>query len=303
MPSTPTRLRQIALVATDLEKATKLLTTIIGTEVIYRDPAVEHWGLKNALLPIGGDFIEVVSPFKPNTTGSRLLAKRGDGGYMVIMQTVNANAQRKYLEGNGLAKVIFMHETEGSVCVQYHPKGIKGGMIPELDSHHPYPSNPTPLESPFSPWHALGPSSNHSIHGKAMMKYSHLHLLSITCRLAPGVADIAGAARQWEELFDVRSAAHEGQLQFTNARLRFLPGKENEKEGLLEVCVGVEGTDQLNDILDRAEKEGLVKKDGLVDMVGVLWKFVPFVPLDGEVMRHQARLPETNFKNPPNKPG
>jgi len=58
----PTRLRQIALVAEDLERARHLLvyqflslfldmeaeerqTTVLGTEVIYEDPAVAHWGL------------------------------------------------------------------------------------------------------------------------------------------------------------------------------------------------------------------------------------------------------------------
>ena len=72
---TSTRLRQIALVAKDLEKARHLLvrqlisilqtsrlitkqTTVIGREVIYEDPAVEQWGLKNIL----GKFAAPPSP-------------------------------------------------------------------------------------------------------------------------------------------------------------------------------------------------------------------------------------------------
>jgi hypothetical protein len=69
---------------------------------------------------------QVVSPFKPNTTAGRLLSKRGNGGYMIIMQTEDAIARRNYLQSNKLAKVIFTHEGEESVCIQYHPKGIKG---------------------------------------------------------------------------------------------------------------------------------------------------------------------------------
>ena len=45
---------------------------------------------------------------------------------MIIMQTLSATPRREYLETNNLAKVIFAHEFEESVCVQYHPKGIKG---------------------------------------------------------------------------------------------------------------------------------------------------------------------------------
>jgi hypothetical protein len=45
---------------------------------------------------------------------------------MLIMQTADAAARRSYLEEKGLAKVIFSHEGDDFVCVQYHPKGMKG---------------------------------------------------------------------------------------------------------------------------------------------------------------------------------
>jgi hypothetical protein len=72
---------------------------------------------------------QVVSPFKPDTPAGRLLSKRGSGGYMIIMQTEDAIARRDYLQSNKLANVIFSHESEESVCIQYHPKGIKGMLL------------------------------------------------------------------------------------------------------------------------------------------------------------------------------
>ena len=45
---------------------------------------------------------------------------------MIIMQTEDAIARRDYLDSNKLAKVILTHENEDSVCIQYHPKGVKG---------------------------------------------------------------------------------------------------------------------------------------------------------------------------------
>ena len=75
---------------------------------------------------IGGDVIEVLAPIKEGTTASRLLRKRGDGGYMIIMQTLDAAARREYIQSRNLSQVIFGF-TEGEVeCVQYHPKGIPG---------------------------------------------------------------------------------------------------------------------------------------------------------------------------------
>lgn len=132
----PVRLRQIALVARDLEKAKHLLSHILGTEVIYVDPAVGQWGLDNILVAVGGEVIEVVSP-KPgqqdkDTAAGRLLARRGDGGYMLIMQTEDAKKRREYIEEKKLARVIWNHENEYAggmaVNVQYHPKGIRGGV-------------------------------------------------------------------------------------------------------------------------------------------------------------------------------
>jgi len=43
---------------------------------------------------------------------------------MIIMQITAAKARREYLEDNNL--VIFSHQTEESICVQYHPKTIRG---------------------------------------------------------------------------------------------------------------------------------------------------------------------------------
>ena len=75
---------------------------------------------------IDGDVLEVVSPFQKGTTAGRLLTKRGDGGYMIIMQTEDAVARRRYIEKHGLAKVITSHLQDDFAMLQYHPKGILG---------------------------------------------------------------------------------------------------------------------------------------------------------------------------------
>src|SRR5258707_2969890 len=81
------RLRQIALVASDLAAAQTDITGVLGVNYAYDDPGVGKYGLRNAVFPIGDTFLEVVSPNKPGTTAGRLLQKRGgDGGYMVILQ-------------------------------------------------------------------------------------------------------------------------------------------------------------------------------------------------------------------------
>ncbi|KAF2200301.1 hypothetical protein GQ43DRAFT_432638 [Delitschia confertaspora ATCC 74209] len=284
----PTRLRQIALVAKDLERAKCLLpvqTHVIGTEVIYEDPTLRQWGLKNFLIPLGGDFIEIVSPVKPNTTAGRLLSKRGDGGYMIIMQTEDARKRRDFIKSKGLAKLILTHEHDGVVCTQYHPKGFKGrlprlvsccrlqrsggGMIPELDSHDITTDDPKPLTARFLPWHACGP--NYKAYYSGMQRSSHFSLEGAVCRLEPGDVGHEAAAKQWEDIFGVTRSRD--LLAFTNARLGFIRGLEGQPEGLASITVGVNGKDKLAGILERASEKGLCG-DGWINMIGVKWYFV-----------------------------
>ncbi|XP_014554704.1 hypothetical protein COCVIDRAFT_39450 [Bipolaris victoriae FI3] len=264
----PTRLRQIALAAKDLDNTRQLLTYVLGIGFAFEDDAVEQWGLKNFMVPLGGDFIEVVSPVKERTTVGRLLDKRGDGGFMIVMQTGDAKKRREYITANKLASVIVEHEYRDAVCIQYHPKGIKGGLMPELDSHTPGPANPNPIGTRFSPWHACGPASESYMRG--MEQTGHLALEGCVLRLEPGDVDREGAAQQWEEIFGVSRSGDT--VAFTNARLAFISGQDGLPEGLVSITVGVKGKDNHNAILERAQTAG-IWSEGCAEMCGIKWYF------------------------------
>ena len=54
-------------------------------------------------MPVGGEFLEVLEPFRDDASGARYLARRGgDAGYMVILQDADALAHRARLEGAGV---------------------------------------------------------------------------------------------------------------------------------------------------------------------------------------------------------
>ena len=137
--------------------------------------------------------------------------------------------------------------------------------MPELDSHHPTSSHPTPLTTPFSPWHALGPSSLYPTYS-ALMATSHLRLLKVVCR----TSSPEEAAKQWETLFGVERDGSGRALHFLNARLNFVEGKD---EGIESLTVGVLGRENLGGILGRAQERGILDKenDGSIEIVGVKW--------------------------------
>lgn len=147
-------------------------------------------------------------------------------------------------------------------------------MIPELDSHHTSPSNPDPLHTRFSPWHACGPSSTHSKYSAGMKRHADLHLLGATLRLKPGDQDIRGAAKQWEDVLGIHT--QENAVVYTNARMDFVKGVEGQPEGIVEIEIGVEGNERLSGILERAREQGCKaeKGQGTVEMLGVRFVFV-----------------------------
>jgi hypothetical protein len=130
------RLRQIALVAKDLEAAHADISALFGLDYAYADPGVGKYGLHNAVFPVGMTFLEVVSPKTEGTTAGRLLDKRGgDGGYMVIMQTDRlAEARERIIAAR--ARIVDQFDGDGVAFTHIHPRDV-GGAIPSVDWMEP----------------------------------------------------------------------------------------------------------------------------------------------------------------------
>ena len=82
---------------------------------------MEFFGLHNVVMPVGGEFLEVVSPFRDDASGARYLARRGgDAGYMVILQDEDAFAHRERLEQAGVRMIA--RSPEGAYrYTHFHP--------------------------------------------------------------------------------------------------------------------------------------------------------------------------------------
>ena len=67
------------LAARDLDSAVEELRTALPLGEPYGDPGVAYFGLRNAVMPLGDTFVEVVSPIGEGTAAGRFLDRRGDG--------------------------------------------------------------------------------------------------------------------------------------------------------------------------------------------------------------------------------
>lgn len=129
------RLRQICLVADDLERTVGDLAAVFDIEVCHRDPNVAKYGLANALLPIGTSFLEVVAPVAPDTAAGRFLQRRGGpAGYMVINDCDDNAPFRARAKALGIRIIEDRVYPGAAHLLQLHPRDT-GGCILEFDHH------------------------------------------------------------------------------------------------------------------------------------------------------------------------
>jgi hypothetical protein len=130
------RLRQVAVVARVLDTAVDELCERLGLTVCFRDPGVGAFGLHNALMTIGDQFLEVVSPMAEATTAGRLLDKRGgDGGYMAIYEVDDLDARETTLAEHGI-RVVWSGDLPDIRGRHLHPADV-GGAIVSIDQPIP----------------------------------------------------------------------------------------------------------------------------------------------------------------------
>ena len=130
------RLRQVALVAHDLDAVVSELCDTLGLTVCFNDPGVGEFGLHNAVMVIGDQFLEVVSPTKPDTAGGRLLEKRnGDGGYMAIYEVDDLDDRLVHLAAHD-ARIVWAGDFPTLRGRPLHPRDV-GGVIASLDQPIP----------------------------------------------------------------------------------------------------------------------------------------------------------------------
>jgi hypothetical protein len=130
------RLRQVALVAEHLDPVVDELCSTLGLSVCFNDPGVGEFGLVNALMMIGDQFLEVVSPDTDGTTAGRLLERRGgDGGYMVIYETDDLDGRMARIEAAGV-RIVWRGDFDDIRGRHLHPRDV-GGAIVSIDQPVP----------------------------------------------------------------------------------------------------------------------------------------------------------------------
>lgn len=245
------RLRQIALVAHDLEQAASDLTEVLGLSVGFRDPAVAKYGLVNVVIPVGDTFLEVVSPAQAGTTAGRLLEKRGgDGGYMVILQVPDIHAARARPAALGVRVVAEYSRPDGVYMTHLHPRDV-GGAILSVDA----------MEPPER-WEWGGPDWKAHVRTEDCLSISGVTVQAETHEAAGKMAT------RWAEVLGVPAEAVPGgfeQRLSQGGTIRFEAATDGRGEGVSTIELTVRDPQR---ILARAQARGCVDAQGRLMLCG-----------------------------------
>jgi Glyoxalase-like domain len=216
------RLRQIVIVTHDLDAVVDALQSTLGLDVAFNDPSVANFGLQNAVLPLGEQFIEVVSPTRDGTAAGRYLDRRnGDGGYMVIMQT-DQQAHSKQRAADLGVRVALQLDIAEFHLMQLHP-GDTGGSFLEIDEQDGG-------EDLDGPWEPAGPEWQRARRVEVVTGIGAAEIQS---------PDPERLASRWGDILERRVEPRGPErtnevyeIELDNATLRFVHATDGRGEGL-----------------------------------------------------------------------
>lgn len=216
------RLRQLALVAKDLEPVAAQLAHVFGLKVGYRDPAVAKFGLVNVVMPAGGEFIEIVQPTRQDVSAARYLTRRGgDAGYMVILQDADALAHRDRLAKAGV-RVIEELDRGAYQFAHYHP-GDFGGVLASIDTV----KGDADWRADFSDWPPCGREWRDA-------KSTNAAGVSYVAIQAKNPAE---QAQLWAQRLE--KPQRENSVVLDQGEIRFVPPVDADGTGVVEIGIAV----------------------------------------------------------------
>ncbi len=199
------RLRQICLVAPQLEPVIGDIAAIMGLSVCHRDPNVARYGLVNALLPVDTILLEVVAPFQDGAAAGRFIEKTGGrGGYMAIFSCADPRERQANAEGIGV-RTSHVIDRPPYLGVQLHPRDCRAAFI---EFNHTAGSDN--IRGAYPP---AGPDWHKAIRDDVTLALTEIVLTS---------PDPRNLAEHWGRIIGVPAIGTE--IALINCKIRFVQG-------------------------------------------------------------------------------
>lgn len=127
--------RQVVLLTGDLEGALSTARNELGVPEGFRNAeALAKVGMKHELFGFNRTYVEICEPLSSESSAGRSLAKKGDSGFMVVVQVEDFDAMTQRATELGLVPLV-SKDFHGSMLSQWHPRDF--GTIAEFDEMRP----------------------------------------------------------------------------------------------------------------------------------------------------------------------
>ena len=123
-------LDHIAIAVADLDEAISEYRRQYGVEPLYRE-VVEEQGVEEAMIPVGGSFVQLLQPLSDETPVGRFLIKNGPGLHHVAYAVPSIEDALAHLKGEGVRLIDDVPRTggRGAQIAFVHPKELAGTLI------------------------------------------------------------------------------------------------------------------------------------------------------------------------------
>lgn len=123
-------LDHVAIAVRDLDLAVQSYRDRYRVEPVYRE-RVESQGVEEAMIPVGGSFIQLLEPLAPETPVGRFLSKNGEGLHHVAYAVSSIDLALDHLKRNGARLVDESPRPggRGSRIAFVHPEDLAGTLI------------------------------------------------------------------------------------------------------------------------------------------------------------------------------
>ncbi|MGH3651192.1 MAG: methylmalonyl-CoA epimerase [Acidimicrobiia bacterium] len=123
-------LDHVAIAVRDLDAAIHGYRSRYNVEPIYRE-RVESQGVEEAMIPVGGSFIQLLEPLGPETPVGVFLSKRGEGLHHIAYAVVSIETALAHLAAGGARLIDTAPRIggRGARIAFVHPGDLAGTLI------------------------------------------------------------------------------------------------------------------------------------------------------------------------------
>ncbi len=123
-------LDHVAVAVADLDAAIAGYADRYRVEPLYRE-VVEAQGVEEAMIPVGGSFVQLLQPLGPDTPVGKFLERNGEGMHHIAFTVPDIDAALDHL-GQRDARLIDHHPRlggRGARIAFVHPKDLAGTLV------------------------------------------------------------------------------------------------------------------------------------------------------------------------------